>query len=78
MKTSTLLLTWLAIVGLCLCSHEARCDDPAPGKTARTLTFDRADALKDWAVTGAVTIDTARGAPALPVRSESVRGARRC
>ena len=36
-------------------------DQAAPGQTARTFAFDRADALKDWTITGDVTIDTARG-----------------
>jgi hypothetical protein len=36
-------------------------DHAAPGQTVRRFAFERADALKDWTITGDVTIDIAHG-----------------
>ena len=56
------MLLGLGVAGVAVLASLSRSHDPAaPGQTARTFAFDRADALKDWTITGDVTIDAARG-----------------
>src|SRR5208337_2614496 len=57
-----IVLLGLGVAGVAgLASLSRSQDHAAPGQTARTFAFDRADALKDWTITGDVTIDAARG-----------------
>ena len=57
-----IVLLGLGVAGVAVLASLSRSQDhAAPGQTARTFAFDRADALKDWTITGDVTIDAARG-----------------
>ncbi len=55
-----LIVRGLGVVGVVLASLSWSQDHAAPGQTARTFAFVRTDALKDWTITGDVSIDSAR------------------
>jgi hypothetical protein len=57
-----IVLLGVAVTGLAALPASSWSQQQAvPAHPARTLAFDRADALKEWTITGDVTIDTARG-----------------